>query len=124
MPEITTESEKALDYGYRWFEYHAQQRISAFNMYIIVYSGVCAATSYFIKEKMQAGPIVLSVVMMLLSLLFWQLDVRGRQLVGIGERIISESWREAGLSSSLNPVTLANAPHSEGLRFKQLFGSV
>lgn len=124
MADVKSSIEKELDYGFRWFEYHAQQRITTFNLYTLVYSGLAAATAYFLKEGVHAGSIILSILMILVNVLFWQLDVRSRQLIDIGEKIISSAWTKNGLDSSLNPVELAAARQTEGIRFKHLFGAV
>jgi hypothetical protein len=62
--------------------------------------------------------------MVLMSILFWQLDVRNRQLINIGESILSNSWRKNGLDEALNPISLAAVHPSESFRFKQLFGAM
>ncbi|MGF9763693.1 hypothetical protein AAII07_52115 [Microvirga sp. 0TCS3.31] len=113
-----------LEYGFRWFEYHAQQRITTFNMFLVIYSGLAAAASYALKEKIHPGSIVLSIMMIALSVLFWQLDVRNRQLIEIGEKLVSNNWKGSGLDDGLNPVAIAGTRQSEGLRYKHLFGTV
>jgi hypothetical protein len=115
---------KALGYGFKWFEYHAAQRITTFNFYLVVYPGMAAAYAFLLKEKILAGSILVSLLMLLMSILFWQLDIRNRQLIEIGENIIIASWSRAGLDDRLNPIESSRTQQSEGLRFKQLFGVV
>lgn len=124
MPESKTADQAALEYGFKWFEFHAQQRTTTFNYYLIIYSGLAAAVSFLLKEKFQLGSIVMSIIMIGVSVLFWQLDVRNRQLIEIGETILSDSWRKNGLSEDLDPVVLSKAKQPEGFRYKQLFGAV
>jgi hypothetical protein len=116
--------ETALEYGFKWFEFHAQQRITTFNLYLIVYSGLAAAVSFLLKEKLPLGSILISLMMIGVSILFWQLDVRNRQLIKIGESILSDSWQKNGLNEALNPVALSEAKQAEGFRYKELFGIV
>lgn len=115
---------RALDYGFRWFEYHAKQRITTFNFYLIIYSGLAAAFAFLLKERIAAGSILVSLLMLLMSILFWQLDIRNRQLIEIGEEIVIASWTAAGLDDLPDPVARARIRQAEGLRFKELFGIV
>ena len=93
-----------LTYGFKWFEYHANQRILTFNFYLIIYSGMATAYSFLLKE-IAAESILTSLLMILMSILFWQLDIRNKQLIDIGEYIIKESWSAAGLDKELDPIT-------------------
>lgn len=68
-------SEKTLEYGFKWFEFHAQQRTATFNFYLVIYSGLAAAESFLLKEKILAGSIMIGAIMIMMSALFWQLDV-------------------------------------------------
>lgn len=124
MAQDKTAEETALEYGFRWFEFHAQQRTTTFNLYLIIYSGLVAAVSFLLKEKLQLGSILISLMMIGVSILFWQLDVRNRQLIRIGGSILSDSWRKTGLNEALNPVVLSEAKQTEGFRYKELFGAV
>jgi len=111
----------ALVYGFKWFEYHANQRITTFNFYLVVYTGLVAGYGFLLKEKIVAGSLFINLIMVLLSILFWQLDIRNRQLIEIGENIISACWVRAGLSDTLNPIESSRTRQSEGLRFRHLF---
>jgi hypothetical protein len=124
MAENNGADQIALEYGFKWFEFHAQQRTTTFNFYLVMYSGLAAAASFFLKEKLQFGSIVTSITMVGVSILFWQLDVRNRQLIDIGERILSDSWQKNGLREDLNPIFLSKAAQPVGFRYRQLFGAV
>lgn len=124
MAHDKTADETALEYGFKWFEFHAQQRTTTFNFYLIIYSGLAAAISFLLKEKIQFGSILFSLMMIGISILFWQLDVRNRQLIKIGESILSDGWQKTGLNEALNPVVLSEAKQNEGFRYKELFGMV
>jgi hypothetical protein len=118
------EDATSLAYGFKWFEYHASQRITTFNFYLVVYSALAGAYSFLLKEKIVAGSLLVSLLMLLMSVLFWQLDIRNRQLIDIGEKIVKKSWLSAGLDESLNPIVLSSGVQSYGLRFRQIFGIV
>jgi hypothetical protein len=114
----------ALAYGFKWFEYHAGQRMTTFNFYLVIYSGLTAAYSFLLKDKSLVGSLLISFLMFFVSLLFWQLDVRNRQLITIGEKIVAAGWTKAGLDQTLDPTALSRQRHPEGLRFRQLFDLV
>lgn len=124
MDQESTAHETALEYGFKWFEYHAGQRTTSFHFYLIAYSGLAAAASFLLKEKLYAGVSVLGLALIFMSVLFWQLDVRNRQLVQVGEQIILQSWQVCGLGGYPNPVASSAQKQPDGLRFRQIFGLV
>ena len=80
-------AENALEYAWRYFALHAQQRMSVFNFFVIL-SGILATG---IGAGLQAGkpmaPVVtvLGALLALLSFVFYQLDRRGAELVKLAE---------------------------------------
>jgi hypothetical protein len=92
--------------------------------YLVICSGLVAAISFLLKENLYLGSILIGLMMIGISILFWQLDVRNRQLIKIGESILSDSWRKTGLNETLNPVSLSEAKQPQGFRYKELFGAV
>ncbi len=124
MTQTKTAAETTLEYGFKWFEFHAQQRITTFNFYLTIYSGLTAGVAFLLKEKFLLGSILISLIMSGVSFLFWQLDVRNQQLIKIGKSILSDSWNKNGLVESLNPVVLSGAKQAVGFRYRQLFGAV
>jgi hypothetical protein len=124
MPEDKTTHQTLLEYGFRWFEFHAQQRTTTFNFYLIIYAGLAAVASFLFKENIHLGLSVISVILIFISVLFWQLDVRNRQLIQIGESILSDAWIKNGLGESLNPVALSAVRQPIGFRFREIFQAV
>jgi hypothetical protein len=124
MDEQPNKEALGLKYGFKWFEYHAGQRMETFHYYLVIYSGLAAAVSFLLKEKIHAGSLLISSLMILMSILFWQLDVRNRQLIKIGENIISTNWLASEMDGNLNPIHLSDLKQSKGLRFRQMFGAV
>ena len=116
--------EITIEYGFRWFEFHARQRTTTFYFYLGVYAGLAAAEGFLLKEKIHVGSVSASLVMIIMSLLFWQLDVRNRQLIEIGESLLSQGWKKSVGDESINPVSLAAKRHLSSFRYKELFGAV
>jgi hypothetical protein len=72
--------------GYIWkyFEYHASQRLTTFNFYIVI--STLIATGYFLAIKeVPILSIVLSIFLILLSFIFWKLDLRNKQFIHYSE---------------------------------------
>jgi hypothetical protein len=123
MPDKTP-AQIMLEHGFHWFEYHAHQRIVTFRLYLVIYSSLAAADSFLLKENIQSGTLLVPSIMIVLSVLFWQLDLRNRQLITIGETIISHAWSESRLDTRLDPVIQSATKQTSGLRFRQLFNAV
>lgn len=124
MADSPKPEETILEYGFRWFEFHAAQRITTFNFYLVMYSGLVAVEAFFVKEKIRLGSIAISLILIAMSVLFWQLDVRNRQLISIGESILTRGWTANGLDETLNPVALSAIRQPVGFRYKELFGAI
>ncbi|UCG46475.1 MAG: hypothetical protein JSU94_13330 [Phycisphaerales bacterium] len=69
-------------YAWDYFHYHAKQRLTTFNFYIIICS--ILATGYFTALRDSAttgfGSIV-GALLSFLSFIFWKLDIRNRQMI-------------------------------------------
>ncbi len=76
-------------YVWDYFHYHASQRLTTFNFYIIICS--LMATAYFtaLKDVRTAHlGIVLGLLILLLSFIFWKLDIRNRQMIENAEEAL------------------------------------
>ncbi len=100
-----------LDYAWKWFDYHAKQRVSMFNFFLIA-SGLFA-TAYvdaLCKDKEVLGA-ALSFLGMLIALVFVVLDCRNARLVYLGEDILRRLERDelfvgfSGLNGKLKEVS-------------------
>jgi hypothetical protein len=93
------ETEQA--YAWNWFAYHAGQRLTAFNFFLIVLGAVLVGYVQAVTNDLQALGIVLGLFGVLVSVAFWVIDVRNTELVACGraaldviERSLSISIRE------------------------------
>jgi hypothetical protein len=76
-----------------WFSYHAAQRMTVFRFFFLVI-GVLAVGYY---QTIADEPILaagFSALAAFLSILFWRLDLRTRELIKIGEGLLLEMERE------------------------------
>jgi len=78
------------DYAWNWFEYHAKQRISMFNFFLITNGFVLSALAGLYKEDKPkySLTLVVSILGILLSICFFLLDLRNKCLVNFGEDIL------------------------------------
>ena len=79
-------------YAWEWFKYHAGQRISMFN-YFLVAVGILASAfmaSWKLEPWMAQG---IGILGMVWSIAFLLLDVRNRQLVHMGEDVLEHLER-------------------------------
>lgn len=75
----------AMQYAWRWFEYHAGQRLSVFRFFLVVVAFLCTAYVTAIvrgESNVAAG---LAVTLGVAAFFFWRLDVRNMRLVKVSE---------------------------------------
>ncbi len=107
-----------LDYAWKWFDYHAKQRVSMFNFFLIA-SGLFA-TAYVnaLKEGENVLGAVLSFLGAIIAAAFVVLDLRNATLVYLGEDVLRRLEREdlfAGFSGLTEE--LKEAPY-EGIIYR------
>lgn len=81
--------EELRDHAWKYFSLHAEQRLKTFNFYLIlctVVAGGVLATMKDAKDPRIAVPVAL--LLPFLSVVFWKLDTRNRQLIDHGQRAI------------------------------------
>jgi hypothetical protein len=110
-----------LETGWRWFEFHAAQRISAFKFFLTIYAA-SGGIALALLDKGYAGfGLLAGIFTFYIPFLFWSMDKRSRQLTEIGESIIDAQWKNRGFESILNPIQRATHDPSRGRRFKTIF---
>jgi hypothetical protein len=78
------------DYAWKWFAYHADQRIRMFNFMLVALGFLSAAVVGAIGNKMASGATAtLCFVAGTISLIFLALDTRNRELVRLGEEVLT-----------------------------------
>jgi amino acid permease len=125
----------ALYYAWDHFAYHAQQRQTVFNFFLLLIGGCVAAYSSTIGEnggEYNYFRSFLGAVLVLASLVFWRLDQRNARLVKISEEALKEL--EARMAKDINVPSIrlmANGqkkisrfPFSKIESFGQIYGLI
>jgi len=125
----------ALYYAWDHFAYHAQQRQTVFNFFLLVVGGCVAAYSAMIGEsgaEYSYFRSFLGAVLALASLLFWRLDQRNARLVKVSEEALKKL--EARMANDINEPSIrlietagkkvARFPFSKIESFGQIYGVV
>lgn len=79
-----------LDYAWKWFSFHADQRTKMFNFMLIVVGIFATAIVGAYKEEMFVVAISLCVVSGFFALVFTRLDRRNQDLVALGQDVLRE----------------------------------
>jgi hypothetical protein len=79
-----------LDYAWKWFSYHADQRVKMFNFMLVVFGIFATAIVSAVNYHLAPGSIaVLCIIAAMIGLIFARLDRRNRDLVGLGEELLT-----------------------------------
>jgi hypothetical protein len=79
------------DYAWKWFSYHADQRIKMFNFMLIALGIFSTAIVSSVAYHIASGfTFALCCVAAVLALVFWFLDTRNRDLVELGEELLTD----------------------------------
>ncbi|WP_193367894.1 hypothetical protein [Pelagibius marinus] len=84
----------ARDLAWKWFEYHAGQRLAVFRFFLLVIAFISAGyvSSLLAKEHLVSG--ILALVLLVSTFLFYRLDRRNRALVKISEAYLKDDQAE------------------------------
>lgn len=119
----------ALYYAWDHFAYHAGQRQTVFNFFLLVIGGCIAAWSATIGEsgaEYNYFRSFLGVVLALASLVFWRLDQRNARLVKISEDALKDL--EARMAKDIDVPSIRLMAKAEksvsGFPFLESFGQI
>lgn len=84
--------EKSLEHAWKYFELHANQRITIFNYFLIISGALSAglATTLQGSQRFSSLGVVLGVLLVVVSFVFWKLDQRVSYLIKHAETVIGE----------------------------------
>jgi hypothetical protein len=74
-----------LDSTWKWFEYHAQQRLTGFHYFLIIVGLIAVAFAQAIDKDLEGFGTIVGALGVLVSVGFWMLDVRNEELVRSGQ---------------------------------------
>jgi len=80
MSDDKNNHEYLRQYIWNYFQVHASQRLTTFNFYILI-STVIATGFLIIIRDMLILALILSIILIFLSFIFWKLDTRNKQLI-------------------------------------------
>lgn len=124
----------ALYYGWEYFKYHAQQRQAVFRFYLVLVGVALAGliSSYSNQyAELATDRWVVGISLIVLSLLFWRLDVRSYQLVKVAESFLFDEEQRLAAELSTQTIRLtANADQKRNAHwgrirlatFRQIYG--
>lgn len=91
MGKVESEIElKVLDMSWDYFKLLAQQRVTHFNLFIVIIGAISAvvATQIFMNLRGNIITLALAIAQLLLCFIFYKIDVRNKFLIKHNERII------------------------------------
>ena len=93
----------ALDHAWKWFEYHANQRLVTFRFYLIFVASLLAADFVALREKLWGISTVGGVILICVTYWFFKLDKRNTILIKLGEAVLkSEEHYISGILGNDN----------------------
>jgi hypothetical protein len=99
--ETSGESRRVeFDYAWGWFQYHAAQRLTAFNFFLIISGLLLVAYGQAIDHRWNAFGLGLGLLGALVAAGFFALDVRNEELVNRGKRALSALEADMGVELS------------------------
>lgn len=105
---MKSEIEIRLNHAWRYFELHANQRISLVRFYVGLYSLYISASGYIIfhDDSFANGDrnivLILSVLFLVITLIFYLLDQRNRDLIHFAEASLRRYEFDMGLKEPHN----------------------
>jgi hypothetical protein len=105
MPEEVTLEERTVEehlrqQAWNYFQMHAAQRLTTFNFYLALSTALTAAIFVTFQEDYQVPSVgmILSLLLVLFSFVFWKLDSRNRELISFAEEALRYFEGKANLS--------------------------
>lgn len=93
-------NQRAFDHAWRYFELHAQQRITVFNFFLAISGLVSAGVGVCLQQgtKFSILASLLGIFLALISFIFWKLDQRVSEMIKLAEGAICQV--EAAIAGS------------------------
>lgn len=86
-----------LEYAWKWFSYHAQQRLTAFHYFLIVVALLTTGYITAVDKQLESIQIVICILGVLISVAFLALDIRNEELVNDGRAALRKLERAIDL---------------------------
>ena len=109
------------DYAWKWFDFHAKQRTSMFNFYIIVVGATLGAIAALVKANVGDAVQLLCWFGIIVSILFFILDCRNSNLLRYGELNLVYLEKTLLFSSNIERVFYENKLRPLGVLKQEYF---
>lgn len=83
-----------MDYGWRWFSFHAAQRMTVFNFYLVAVAIIFVGFHETVKSSDYILSLSFAGAQLVIAVLFKRLDRRTSELVKIGESLLEYCERD------------------------------
>lgn len=77
-------TKEGLDYAWKWFEYHAGQRLVAFRFVLVILGALLVGLTSSLKDRNVPLASLISGIGLFISFAFLTLEIRNEQLVNLG----------------------------------------
>jgi len=112
-----------LDYAWKWFEYHAKQRVSMFNFFLIA-SGVLAHASVnLICGEYFVPAMGLAIIGIIISVSFLLLDCRNADLVYMGEDVLRRLEKDSLFPQNFQGLSETGTETCGGILYREYIES-
>lgn len=120
MPGVPSELSKLqFDYAWKWFAFHADQRTKMFNFMILVAGVLATAVATAYDKSRPEIAAVLSFVGAVAMLMFERLDHRNRNLIWLGEEVLTHLEREVIFGENLKIIDREEKKIPFGVLYRQ-----
>lgn len=118
----------AREYAWKWFDYHAAQRITIFRFYLIFVALLVAGYSTLTIEGQFGSSIGAALFLVIATVLFMRLDERNKQLVKLGEDFLKEEEAKVAEAIGSSTIRIASGAETKKHRhfcsFRQIYGAL
>nr|VFJ44609.1 MAG: hypothetical protein BECKFW1821A_GA0114235_100742 [Candidatus Kentron sp. FW]VFJ54227.1 MAG: hypothetical protein BECKFW1821B_GA0114236_101733 [Candidatus Kentron sp. FW] len=77
------------EYAWKYFSFHAEQRLKTFHFFVILSAVLTGAIFTLITETGDTGYVApLAYLLTIFSFVFWKLDIRNKELIKHGENVL------------------------------------
>lgn len=82
------------EHAWNWFSHHAEQRMTAFRFFLVVFGIFCVGYYQTINSSHFGLACAFALLGAGFSILFWRLDLRTRELIRTGEDLLTKTEDE------------------------------
>lgn len=116
-------NENRLFYAWNWFSFHAGQRTTVFNFFLVAIGFILAAYARFVDKEPLLSACV-AFIGIVVSLIFLGLDVRNRVLTHMGEAVLRRLeaeflFKDQALSDSYLDKDMVPQPNTAGFLIRE-----